>query len=321
MRTHHRLLFALLTALAMHVAATDLPAVKLTVGDTAVQVDIGDKPFTTYRFGGDEKPPFIRPFFYPVLAADGTEVTSDQIRTNPKEHPHHRSLWIAHGDVNGIDHWSFQQKPAPPKQRHIKFDKVEADGFVEELIWDDLAGGALLNETRTVRFVPYADGARGLDVTVKLTAASGDVTLADTKEAGLCSVRVAKQISDKPTLVNAAGSTAHDDKTDGKQFWGKPADWCDESGLIDGKPYGIAIFDAPTNPRHPTTWHARSYGLVAPNPFGLHEFDKTLPKGAGDLKIAKGESVTFRYRVIVHAGDAAAAGLGDKYKDFSNSAK
>ena len=315
-----RVFFVLLAATTICLsAAADVPTVKLTQGETSIQVDIAEKPFTTYRFAADEKPPFVRPFFYPVLAADGTEVTSDQLRTNPKEHPHHRSIWIAHGDVNGIDHWSFQQKPAPPRQRHIGFDKVEGDSFIEQLIWDDLAGAALLNETRTVRFIPYPDGSRGIDLTIQLTAANTDVTLGDTKEAGLCAVRVATQISAKPTLINSTGAIAHDAKEEAQLIWGKPADWCDESGTIGGKSYGICIFDHSSNPRHPTPWHARVYGLIAPNPFGLHEFDKKLPKGAGDCKIAKGESATFHYRVIIHSGDAASAGLELKYKDFSNS--
>ncbi len=313
MRNSNHLLIAFLACAALHITAAELPVVKLTPGDTSVQVDIGGKPFTTYRFGADEKPPFVRPFFYPVLAADGVELTSDQIRTDPKEHPHHRSFWVGHGEVNGIDHWSFAQKPAPPKQRHIQFDKLEGDGFVEQLMWDDLQGQPLLNEVRTVRFIPFEDGARGVDITVKLTATSGEVTLADTKEAGLAAVRVSPQISAKPTLINSAGADGE------KQVWGKPADWCDESGVIDGKPYGVAIFDHPSNPRHPTTWHSRGYGLIAPNEFGLHEFDKKLPKGAGDLKIQKGESVSFRYRVIIHEGAASDAKLSEKYKDFSDS--
>lgn len=287
-------------------------SVKLTPGDQDVKVEIGGKPFTVYHFAGEAKPPFVRPFFYPILAADGVEVTSDQVRTNPKEHPHHRSMWVGMGDVNGLDHWSFQQKPAPPKQRHVKFDKVEGDTIVEELVWDDLEGKPLLNERRTIRFVPYADGSRGIDLTVALTAPEGkDVTMADTKEAGLCAVRVAKQISDHPTLINSKGAEGE------KQVWGKPADWADESGMIDGKPYGIAIFDAPSNPRHPTPWHAREYGLVAPNEFGLHAFDKNVPAHAGDFKIAGGQTATFRYRAIFHEGDAQRAKLGEKYQAFA----
>jgi hypothetical protein len=302
--------------LALSVIA-EPPAVNISATETSVQVDIGGKPFTTYRFAADEKPPFVRPFFYPVLAADGTEVTSDQLRTNPKEHPHHRSIWVGHGDVNGVDHWSFAQKPAPAKQRHVRFDQIGGDGFVESLVWDDLNGQPLLNELRTARFISYGDGSRAIDLTVKLTAAAAEVNLADTKEAGLCSVRVAKSISDKPTLINSTGAEAHNAKEEAAKIWGKPADWCDESGEINGKAYGIAIFDHPSNPRHPTTWHARTYGLVAPNEFGLHEFDKkNVPAHAGDFKIARGDSATFRFRVIVHAGDAKAAGLDEKYKDF-----
>lgn len=85
-------------------------AVKLTQQDGKVLVEVGGKPFTEYRFdkSSEEKGlPWARPYFYPVRAADGTEVTSDQARSNPKEHPHHRSLWVAQGLVNGmLDHWT-----------------------------------------------------------------------------------------------------------------------------------------------------------------------------------------------------------------------
>jgi hypothetical protein len=322
MRTTLLLIAPILTVFPLLAIAADVPPVKITQGEKVLEVQIGGKPFTTYHFADDLVRPFVRPFFWPVRTADGVEVTSDQLQAKdakgkPADHPHHRSIWVAHGDVNGIDHWSFQQKPAPPKQRHVRFDKVDVDGFVESLIWDDLAGQPLLTEARTVRFIAYADGARGIDVTVALTAASAEVTLGDTKEAGLCAVRVAKQISDKPMLINSAGGRATNAKEEAAQIWGKPADWCDESGSIDGRPYGIAIFDHPTNPRHPTTWHARTYGLVAPNEFGLHDFDKTQPTGAGDFKIANGQSATFRYRVILHEGDASVANVGEKYKEFA----
>jgi hypothetical protein len=113
-------------------------------------------------------------------------------------------------------------------------------------------------------------------------------------------------------LTNAKGATGE------KEIWGKPADWCDESGTIGGKPYGVAIFDDPSNPRHPTTWHTREYGLHAANIFGLHDFDpKKVPKGAGDLKLEPGKTLTFKYRVLFHQGDAASAKLDQKYKDWT----
>jgi hypothetical protein len=298
--------------------------IKINPSLKTLDVTIGGKPFTTYHFADDVARPYVRPFFWPVRAADGTEVTSDQAQAAPvngkaADHPHHRSIWVAHGDVNGVDHWAFAQKGGPAKQQHLGFNRMDADGFVEQLVWNDLEGKPQLNETRTVKFVAYPDGARGIDVTVALTPAGDkDVTLADTKEAGLLSARVAKQISDKPVLSNSAGGRATTAKEEAAQIWGKKADWCDESGEINGKPYGVAIFDAPANPRHPTNWHARVYGLVAPNPFGLHEYDKKAnPEHAGDFKIDKGTTATFRYRVIIHEGDAGAAKIEEKYKEFA----
>ena len=59
--------------------------------------------------------------------------------------------------------------------------------------------------------------------------------------------------------------------------------------------FGIAMFDHPSNLRHPTTWHARDYGLVAANPFGLHDFSKKNPKGAGNHVIPAGGTQTWKY--------------------------
>jgi len=47
-----------------------------------------------------------------------------------------------------------------------------------------------------------------------------------------------------------------------------------------GKTVGIAVFDHPSNPRHPTTWHVRDYGLFAANPLGCTIL-KRKTKGLG----------------------------------------
>jgi hypothetical protein len=302
--------FVTIALLAGLAPAADQPAVKLKEEDGRVVVTVGGKPFTVYHFGDNEGRPFVRPYFYPVAAADGTEVTSDQVISGG-DHPHHRSLWVSHGDVNGADHWSFQQKPIP-KQRHVRFRKLEGDTLVEDLEWEAKGGdGVVLKEIRSVRFFTYPDGHRGIDFNLILAPVGGKVTLGETKEAGLCAVRLKKSISDKPTLTNARGQTGE------KEVWGKPAEWCDLSGQIDGKPYGVAVLDHPQNPRYPSTWHARDYGLLAANVFGLHEFDKSLPKGSGDFTINPGHTARFRYRVVIHTGDAKGANLDEKTKEFA----
>ena len=309
------LLFAAGAATPRAAAEDGKGTVELKQAETAVEVTVDGKPFTTYRFApAADDPQFVRPYFYPVLAPDGTELTSDQVRSTG-DHPHHRSLYVAHGDVNGADHWSHMLKDKQPRQRHLGFDRAEGDTLVERLAWDGAGGGEpVLRETRTFRFFAFEDGARGVDLTVVLTpAGDAPVTLGDTKEAGLCSVRVAKGISDKPTITTAGG-------LGGDAAWGKAAAWCDLSGTIDGKPYGVAVLDHPANHGFPTRWHVRGYGLMTANPFGLSDFDKS-PKGTGALKLEPGKPATFRYRVIFHAGDADAAKISEKSLAYLTEAK
>ena len=109
-----------------------------------------------------------------MLAADGVGVTSDQIDVKGGDHPHHRSLYVAHGDVNGVDHWSLEKQlkgGKQPQQKHLKFEKVEGDTLVEDLEWEDDDGKPMLRERRTVRFFEFPDAAhdRGIDFTVELT--------------------------------------------------------------------------------------------------------------------------------------------------------
>jgi Methane oxygenase PmoA len=102
---------------------------------------------------------------------------------------------------------------------------------------------------------------------------------------------------------------------------GKKAAWVDYAGPVDGKLVGIAIFDSPKNPRHPTRWHARDYGLFAANPFCEHGMDETQPAGAGDFKLEAGKSVTFQYRIILHEGDAAQARIAARFAEYAGAAK
>ncbi len=74
--------------------------------------------------------------------------------------------------------------------------------------------------------------------------------------------------------------------------------------------------DHPSNPRHPTYWHSRSYGLFAANIWGLHDFlnDKTKD---GSMTLAPGGAIRFRYRVVIHPGDELSANIAGLYKAYS----
>ena len=101
--------------------------------------------------------------------------------------------------------------------------------------------------------------------------------------------------------------------------WGTRADWCDYFAEHNGKTYGVAIFNHPENLRHPTWWMARDYGLFGANPFGQKDFEPAAnhPAGKGDYTIPAGGSLTLRYRFYFHFGDEKAAGIAERYNEYT----
>ena len=111
-----------------------------------------------------------------------------------------------------------------------------------------------------------------------------------------------------------SGSSATNARMIAIASWGKPSPWCDYSGTLPEGKRGLAVFDYPTNLRHPTRWHVRDYGLMTANCFGLSYFTDKAEYGNMDLKA--GESLIFKYRVYIHSGDAKEAQVGERYKDY-----
>jgi hypothetical protein len=229
-----------------------------------------------------------------------------------RDHPHHQGLWFTHGDVNGLDFWA--NPVAGPKRGRVVVDKItKAEGgktsgtVAFEGRWVGPDDKALLKETRTMTF-STAGPNRIVDLDITLTALDQPVKFGDTKE-GTFAIRIHDALTEKSkggTLTSSTGTTGM------KQIWGKPAPWVDYSGTLEGEPVGIAIFDHPSNPKHPTHWHARDYGLFAANIFGEHDFysDKTRD---GSVTLEPGKSMRFRYRVVIHPGLTSDAKLDEAY--------
>ncbi len=278
-----------------------------------LEVTIGGQEFTTYHFS----PKFPRPFFFPLFGPYGKQITRNypmvELEGETQDHPHHRSAWVAYGDVNSTDNWIEDGNHG--WQTHRKFSYVFPGpvfgGFQQILDWEDHHHCRVMGETRTVLFYDMPNGVRVMDWTLTLNALAQDVRLADTKEGGFCSVRVATSMDgDKGGRIeNSLGGIGE------SECWGKPAHWCDYSGTVEGKQVGVAIFDHPMNLRHPTCWHVRDYGLMTANPFGYSHYQSSLLRD-GTYTIAAGSSLTFRYRIYVHEHDARRAGIRSRYHDY-----
>ncbi|MCH8980330.1 MAG: PmoA family protein, partial [Armatimonadetes bacterium] len=147
----------------------------------------------------------------------------------------------------------------------------------------------------------------------------GRLVLGDTKE-GTMAVRTHPNLKlaqpDEFKGKLPVGHAVNSEGVTGPDIWGKRAAWVDYWGEVEGRTVGIALFDHPDNPRHPTWWHAREYGLFAANPFGVSYFEGK-PAGTGDLTLAAGEEVRFRYRFLFHTGDPEAAGVLGKYNKWA----
>jgi hypothetical protein len=298
--------------------------VKVTQAPNRISVEIGGRPYTTLFFG----PNTTKPYLHPLRAASGTIVT----RLYPMEHgegetldhPHHRGLWFAHGDVNGLDFWGNEpgQSSHPGRIVLKKVLGVESgpkSGQVRVLFdWVDGAGKPLLEEARTMVF--YSDPTlRTIDFDIRLKAIER-VTFGDTKE-GTFAIRLAPWLEepakDQPTVPRRTGKMINAEGAVGEpNIWGKRSDWVDHYGETGGETIGVAIFDHPSNPRHPAYWHSRAYGLFAVNIFGLHDFQPNQKKD-GSLTLAPGGVLRFRYRVIVHPGDPVAARIAERYAEYA----
>ena len=91
----------------------------VTIADDrrSLSIAVSGRPLTCYHYA--DVP--ARPYFYPLLTADGREVTRAfpmraHVPAESSDHPHHRSLWIAFGDVSGVDNWS--EEPGHGSTRH-----------------------------------------------------------------------------------------------------------------------------------------------------------------------------------------------------------
>jgi hypothetical protein len=281
-----------------------------------LRVEINGRLFTEYYFTN-----VPRPYCYPLIGPGDAAMTRNwPLRDVPDEehdHPHHRSFWFAHGAVNGLDFWSEQK--AFGKTVHETFTAIKSGREVGVIRsrnkWVAADGTVVCTDDRTLRiYNPGPRPERLFDFEITLHAGDKPLTLGDTKE-GTMALRLAETMRLKGKVGH--GHIVNSEGVRDAATWGKRAAWCDYYGPVDGKVVGVAIFDHPQNPRYPTWWHVRDYGLFAANPFGRHDFEQLKDKSAGDLVVPAGQSVTFRYRFYLHQGDEKEAQVARKYQEYT----
>jgi Family of unknown function (DUF6807) len=287
----------LVVLLATTPAFADLMTVELEKKQNAVDVKIGKHDFTTLHF--DKSQP--KPYFSPVLAADGAQVSRPL--ENPEDHPHHKGIWCSIDEVNDIKFWAEKGKI---ENQSVELSLAVGIPAKIKLVnhWLDEAGKPLLIETTEVsiwvnRLIAYD---------IRLAAADKAVTFGDTKE-GLFGIRVADSLRGKSggKIVNAEGLHGE------KECWGQESKWVDYFGDVGGRTYGVMLIDHPQNFRK-SRFHVRDYGLFTLSPFGQNAYTNgKLPPNP--LVLDPGKSIRLRYGLYIHNGDTEQGNVPSLY-DF-----
>lgn len=306
-----------------------------------VDVLIDGNLFTSYVYDG--KTP--KPVLYPVITKSGKKITRgfpiETVEGERVDHPHHVGIWFNYGDVNGLDFWNNsyaikegdKHKYGTINHRQIVETNAEKGSLFAKASWDTSDNTTLLEETTEFAFSQDGD-TRKIIRTTTLKALE-DVSFKDNKE-GMIAIRVTRGLelpSDQPSIFMDAngiptevkalnndgvnGNYLTSEGKTGEEAWGTRAKWTTLYGKIVDEPVSVTIMDHPGNVGYPTYWHARGYGLFAANPLGQEVFSEGKEKL--NFSLTKGDSVTFKYSILVHNGEQLTEdSLNGYFSDFSN---
>jgi len=214
---------------------------------------------------GDQYP---RPFFYPFRSPSGGLLTR-MGHPGASNHDHHRSVWFAHANVDGVDFWSDNSAARIRQKLWQVYDDGDSEAVMASLLgWYDGDGRERLEQQLVAALQPLPDGEHALELQVALRPPRPGtaVELAQTNF-GLLGVRVARSVS-----AHFGGGLISD--SEGRrgeaEIFGQPARWVDYSGPVahgQGPERqvgieGITYFDHPANHVYPNRWHVREDGWM-----------------------------------------------------------
>jgi hypothetical protein len=333
---------AMVLLFASQIGAASEHGVTVTPNEAQRRVDItiAGKPFTSFIWPTTLK----KPTLFPLVTDEGIQVTRGyplEPRAGERvDHPHHAGLWFNYGNANGFDFWNNSDAIKPddrPKMGDVVFNKIllvrsglDRGELEVESTWVTGQNQPIIDQTTHYVFAER-NHARIIDQIIILKALDR-VVFHDDKE-GVLGMRVAHWLEShtekggvfmdangRPTKVEGSNAEATgvyltSDGVRGDAAWGTRGRWCSLTGHTDNHTVTIAIFDHPGNPGYPTYWHARGYGLFAANPLGRSIFDSKQPPFA--FVIEKGQSATFRYRVVLYSQGESADELSHEADSFA----
>jgi hypothetical protein len=272
----------------------------------------GNRPVLRYRYqGAGMRKPYADQLFSPA----GVQV----LRDSPPDHKHHHGLMYA-VTVDKVNFWE-ENKPEFGSEKHRSLKEVGSGvpdshsscGCSEDLDWvGPAADKPLLTERRKIEVL--AD--RGLES----SAAGYGATLVD----WYCRFSVPEGKDSaviSGTHYNGLGMRFVQTMDKGGRFFNaddKPGEdgpsgcrlvrtrWCAYTAKADGKPVTVALFDHPTNFRHPQTMFTLTMGFAY--------MSATMNEWREPVTIKAGHPLELRYGVAVWDGAVDKAAVEKLYQ-------
>ena len=307
-------LVASLQVLAISSAQDALPNAKpvprmqvLPLPRNEASVERDGQEIARYYFGNDLR----RPFLYPIVGPSGKSLTRMGHPRDPSGHQHHNSVWVSHHVIGGLDDkdpaatgfWNDVTKGNIVHQRVEQYEDTDELALIQvRNAWRDGGGKTLLDELRTMRFIPQ-DGGRWLLV-LDLEFSAKEPTTIGRSNFGFVGVRMAKTIG-----VHDGGGTIRNSEggVNEKGVHEKPARWCDYSGPITRQALeGITLLDHPSNSNHPTVFHVRDDGWMG----AAFTF-------AAPYTLKPGTPLKLRYGLWIHAGVPSPQVIDGQFESFA----
>jgi hypothetical protein len=266
---------------------------------------------TSYLFRSGTKP-----ILWPLFGHDQSKMSRNypMVLDSPGEehdHPHHRSLWMTFGEVDGVNFWSEGDDTGlVVHQSIVKLESGETASVTAQHEWQTREGMGVLQElckytVRRPNDPVRVRNERIIDCEYLLKHADSTkqtpIHFGDTKE-GMFGMRVPEAMR----VDKGQGRILNSQGQQDAEAWGQAAQWVDYSGRPTpsaDKDVGIAMFVHPTSFGNEGYWHVRTYGLFAHNPIGVTDFLEVNPnaiKRLGGYSLSPGQSIHLLYRVVLH---------------------
>ncbi len=273
------------------------------IGKTiALDVD-RSRPLFTYDYGN--KP---RPYFHPLHTLGGNLLTNYE----PTDHVWHRGLWFTFKFVNGVNFW--EEYDGFGRQVTVGVPEISHEGpshtaLRQELVWRGPDGTEYLSEQREIAIRVVSESAYHLDFSTDLTAIT-DLTLDRTPFTtwgGYGGLVLRGNRNWVDTKITLAEGSSTDRPT------GVTGNWASLAGPFDGGVGlrgGAAIFDAPSNVRHPSPWYGGT---------GIGHYLNAALLFHEPLAVAIDEHLKLAYRVVIFDGDLTVDETAALYDEYAQS--